>query len=77
MKSLLKFTLLAALIIGGKIAKKNDTAPIAGNVSTKTTPYAPVVRERGVQPLTPVKVSQRKPQPEQQPVESGLIIDMF
>ena len=79
MKSLFKFALLSALIIGGKLAKQPTSAAIAEKSATPNAAYSPVVLVRENKPYTPVKVAQRKAQPEPapQPTESGIITEMF
>lgn len=75
MKSLLKFTLLSALIIGGKLAKQ--TPPTAGAQITekKTAPGTSLVFVNQFTPSEPVKTEEEKKKEQQR--TAGLLADMF
>jgi hypothetical protein len=65
MKSLLKFTLLSALIISGKLAKQSPTIAVAQNVETTTAPDTTVVFVHQVTSTEPAKAAQETVQPQQ------------
>jgi hypothetical protein len=75
MKSLLKFTLLSALIISGKLAKQPAPVATAKAVEFTTAPDTSVVLVHQVLTSEPVKPSRQQPQPQQG--GSGLIAEMF
>ena len=80
MKTLLKFTLLSALIIGGKLAKKPASASKSPATINKTITGNSIVMVHQVLTSEPVKPSQQQPsqQPsQQQPSGSGLLTELF
>ncbi|MFC7666165.1 hypothetical protein ACFQT0_00975 [Hymenobacter humi] len=75
MKSLLKFTLLSALIISGKLAKQNAAPAVAQSVETTSVPDTSLVFEHQVIPAEPAKSSQDKAQ--LQPSTPDLLANLF
>lgn len=80
MKSLLKFTLLAALIIGGKLAKQSVPVVVAPTVAAKPVapvaiPGTPAILVHQVLTSEPVQPAKEQAQPQQG--SSGLITEMF
>ena len=75
MKSLLKFTLLSALIISGKLAKQTAAPAVAQTVETTTVPDTSLVFVHQVIPAEPVKPSQEKAQ--LQPTSADLLAHLF
>ena len=75
MKSLLKFTLLSALIISGKLAKQTAPLAVAQTVQTTSVPDTSVVFVHQVTTAEPLKPSQEKAQPQQ--TSSDLLANMF
>ena len=75
MKSLLKFSLLSALIIGGKLAKQPAPATTAQTVHTAPVADTSVVLVHQVLTSEPVKPAREQDQPQQS--GSGLIAEMF
>lgn len=77
MKSLLKFTLLTGLIIGGKLAKQPAQTTVAQTVTNKSaaTNNSPVLFVHQVLTSEPVQPVQEQNQPQQS--GSGLIAEMF
>ncbi|WP_125921735.1 hypothetical protein [Hymenobacter lapidarius] len=75
MKSLLKFTLLAALIISGKLTKQTSTASAAQTIETKTTPNTLMVFVNQTTALEPTKTNDEKSTKQQS--NAGLLADMF
>jgi hypothetical protein len=65
MKSLLKFTLLSALIISGKLAKQSAPVAVAQNVQTTHAPDTTVVFVHQVTSTEPAKPVQENAQPQQ------------
>ena len=75
MKSLLKFTLLSALIIGGKLAKQTAPAAAAKTIETKTAPDTSMVFVNRITVLKPIKNGEEKNKGQQKNV--ALLVDMF
>ena len=75
MKTLLKFMLLSALIIGGKLAKKPASASKLPVTVTKTITGNSIVMVHQVLTSEPVKPSQQPSQ--QQSSGSGLLTELF
>ena len=77
MKSLLKFALLSALIITGKLAKQSTPAAMAQTPTAKPAATAnnSVILVNQVLPSKPVKPARKPAQPQQS--GSGLIAEMF
>jgi len=77
MKSLLKFTLLSALIITGKLAKDSALVPVvqAPVQTTKTTPNPSVVMVH--ETLTSQPVPQHREQAQPQQSGNGLLAELF
>ena len=75
MKSLLKFALLAAIIISGKFAKHPEPAIIVQNTKLVNQPNTSVVYVHQVLTSAPVKSTRGQAQPEQS--GSGLLAEMF
>ncbi|MFD2718724.1 hypothetical protein ACFST9_08350 [Hymenobacter monticola] len=76
MKSLLKFSLLSALIIGGRFAKTTIPATAAQPNTFQGRPDSSVVLVHQVLTSEPVKPAQH-PAPSQQQSGSGLITELF
>lgn len=74
MKSLLKFSLLSALIIGGKFAKTTLPATAAQPNTTQARPNTPVVLVHQVLTSEPVKPTQQQTYSQQS--GSGLITEL-
>jgi hypothetical protein len=75
MKSLLKFSLLTALIISGKLAKQPAPAAVAQTVKTQTAPDSSMILVHHVYTAEPAQSGREKAQP--QPSGSGLLAEMF
>ena len=75
MKTLLKFTLLSALIISGKLAKQPAQAAIAQKEISQTAPDSSMVMVHQVLTSEPVQPAQEPARP--QPSGSGLLAEMF
>ncbi len=75
MKSLLKFTLLLALIVGGRLAKQPVPAVTAQTVESSVAPDTSVVLVHQVLTSEPVKPTQEPVQPQHS--GSGLLAEMF
>lgn len=75
MKSFLKFTLLLALIISGKLAKEASPADVAKNVEAQTAPNTSVVYVHQLLVPQPVMPVQQQEQPQQN--DSRLLAEMF
>ncbi|GAA3985513.1 hypothetical protein [Hymenobacter antarcticus] len=76
MKSILKFTLLAALIVTGKVVKQPEQAVAKQPVEAKgAANSAPVVLVHQVLTSEPVKPAREQEQPQQS--GNGLIAEMF
>jgi hypothetical protein len=75
MKSLLKFTLLSALIISGKLAKQAAPAAVAQSVETQATPTTSVIMVHQVLTSEPVKPAREQAQPQQS--GNGLLAELF
>lgn len=75
MKSLLKFTLLSALIIGGRLVKESAPATAAQTATPVAKPSSPVILVHQVLTSEPVQPAQEQTPP--QPSGSGLIAEMF
>ena len=75
MKSFLKFALLAALIITGKLAKQPAPAAVAQTETIKITPNASVVLVHQSLTSEPVEPTREQAQPQQS--GSGLLAEMF
>ncbi|MBF9221845.1 hypothetical protein [Hymenobacter ruricola] len=76
MKSLLKFSLLSALIIGGKFAKTTLPATVAQPNAVQTRPdTSSVVLVHQVLTSEPVKPARQQNPPQQS--GSGFITEMF
>jgi hypothetical protein len=75
MKALLKFTLLSALIISGKLAKQAAPAAVAQTVETKAAPNTNVVMVHQVLTSEPVQPAREQDRPQQS--GSGLLAEMF
>lgn len=60
MKSLLKFTLLAALIIGGKLTKQTSSVAPAQSIETQATPDTSMVFVNQNTVLEPIKTNEAK-----------------
>ena len=73
MKSLLKFTLLLALIIGGRLAKQ-PSATVVAQVSTQHSTSGSVVLVHQVLTSEPVPPAQEQDQPQS---GNGLIAELF
>ncbi|WP_460610648.1 hypothetical protein [Hymenobacter terrigena] len=75
MKSLLKFTLLSALIIGGRLVKESTPVTVAKTVEPTTKPDSSVIMVHQVLTSEPVQPARQQAQPQQS--GSGLIAEMF
>ncbi|MBF9236415.1 hypothetical protein I2I05_03310 [Hymenobacter sp. BT683] len=75
MKSLLKFTLLSALIIGGKISKQPTTTAVAQTLQPAALPDTSVVFVNQVTPSDPAKQNQTKDNSQQNGI--GLLANLF
>jgi len=75
MQSFLKFTLLLALIISGKIAKEASPAAVAKNTEAQTAPDLSVVYVHQLMLSHPVKPAQQQVQ--SQPSGSRLLAELF
>ncbi|MBH8569920.1 hypothetical protein KB206_13590 [Microvirga sp. STS02] len=75
MKSLLKFTLLSALIIGGRLVKESAPSTVAKTVEPATKPNSSVIMVHQVLTSEPVQPTRQQAQPQQS--GSGLIAEMF
>ena len=76
MKSVLKFALLAALIVTGKLVKQPVQATAGQSVEAKSAVNStPVVLVHQVLTSEPVKPAREQEQPQQS--GSGLIAEMF
>ena len=75
MKSLLKFTLLSALIISGRLAKQTAPAAAAKTIETKTAPDTSMVFVNRITLLKPIKNGEEKNKGQQKNV--ALLYDMF
>ncbi|MFC6221705.1 hypothetical protein ACFP2F_00510 [Hymenobacter artigasi] len=75
MKSLLKFTLLSALIIGGRLVKESAPATAAQTVEPTAKSSSSVVLVHQVLTSEPVRPTRQQAQPQQS--GSGLIAEMF
>lgn len=71
MKSLLKFVLLSALIIGGRLVKQPAPATVARTVEPVAKPDSSVILVHQVLTSEPVQPAQS------QPSGNGLIAEMF
>ena len=78
MKSLFKFSLLAAIIISGKIAKQQTAQPaVAQRTHVTAAPKMPVVLAHETTTAAPVKNPRQQSQNQTQPTNSGIIIEMY
>ncbi|MBF9142458.1 hypothetical protein [Hymenobacter properus] len=77
MKSLLKFSLLSALIIGGKFAKTTLPATAAQSNTFQGHTDTSVVLVHQVLTSEPVKPTQEQTPPQRQQSGSGLITELF
>jgi hypothetical protein len=75
MKSLLKFSLLSALIVGGKFAKTTIPVTAAQPTSFQGRPDSSVVLVHQVLTSEPVKPARQQTPPQQS--GSGLITELF
>ncbi|OGX87567.1 hypothetical protein [Hymenobacter glacialis] len=75
MKSLLKFTLLAALIIGGKLTKQTASVAPAQTIETKTTPDTSMVFVNQNTVLEPIRINEETNAKKQGSIE--LLANMF
>ena len=75
MKTLLKFTLLSALIIGGKLAKQPALASVTPATATQITKGNSIVMVHQVLTSEPVKPAQQPNQ--QQASGSGILAELF
>ncbi|WP_460616060.1 hypothetical protein [Hymenobacter segetis] len=75
MKSLLKFTLLSALIIGGRLVKESAPVTVAQTVEPVAKPNSSVILVHQVLTSEPVQPARQQTQPQQS--GSGLIAEMF
>ncbi|MGY3087984.1 hypothetical protein ACVWYF_001017 [Hymenobacter sp. UYAg731] len=75
MKSLLKFTLLSALIIGGRLVKESAPPTVAKTVEHTAKPESSVILVHQVLTSEPVQPARQQTQPQQS--GSGLIAEMF
>lgn len=76
MKSFFKFTLLAAIIIIGKMAKQQPSqAPIAQRVKAANVAKMPVVMARETTTMAPVKSSNKLTRSQQ--TSSGIITELY
>ena len=76
MKSILKFTLLAALIVSGRLVKQPTKVDVAQAVGAKkSTGRASVILVHQVLTSEPVKPAQEQEPPQQS--GNGLIAEMF
>lgn len=75
MKSLLKFSLLSALIIVGKIAKQPTTAVVAQTIQPTALPDTSVIFINQVIPFEPAKQNHEKGNAQQSRV--GLLANLF
>ena len=76
MKSILKFTLLAALIVSGRLVKQPTKVDVAQAVEAKkSTSRASVILVHQVLTSEPVKPAQEQEPPQQS--GNGLIAEMF
>lgn len=75
MKSLLKFTLLLALIISGKLAKQPAGAAVSQTIETKAAPDTSMVFVNQITAAEPAKTAEEKNQEQQG--NAGLLADMF
>ena len=74
MKSLLKFALLSALIIGGKLAKQSAPAVAAQPTQTQAAPGASILLVHQVLTSEPVKPARQQAPPQS---GNGLITEMY
>ncbi|GAB3581260.1 hypothetical protein GCM10027345_23790 [Hymenobacter daeguensis] len=72
---MLKFSLLTALIISGKMAKQASPATVAQTVNTQKASSSNVVLVHQVYGSQPVQSGREKAQPQQS--GSGLLAEMF
>jgi hypothetical protein len=77
MKSLLKFALLSALIISGKLAKQSSPVAMAQAVETTTASDSSMVLVHQVLPSEPVKPTQAPTQVQEPQSGNGLLAEMF
>ena len=77
MKSLLKFTLLSALIIGGRLAKQSAPAAVAQKAPVMATSDSSVVLVHQVLTSEPVPATQEREKVQPQQSGNGLIAEMF
>lgn len=75
MKSLLKFALLSALIIGGRLTKESAPAATAQIVEPVAKPDSSIILVHQVLTSEPVQPTQEQAKPQQG--GSGLIAEMF
>ena len=75
MKSLLKFSLLTALIISGKLAKQPAPVAVAQTVKTQLPPDSSMILVNHVYTAEPAQPGREKAQPQQS--GSGLLAEMF
>ena len=75
MKCLLKFTLLSALIIGGRLVKESAPATVAHTAQSVAKPNSSVILVHQVLTSEPVQPAREQAQPQQS--GSGLIAEMF
>jgi hypothetical protein len=75
MKSLLKFSLLTALIISGKLAKQPAPAAVAQTVKTQLAPDSSMILVHQVYSAEPAQLGREKAQP--QHGGSGFLAKMF
>jgi|GEM_PF-2361150 hypothetical protein len=77
MKSLLKFTLLSALIISGKLAKQSSPVAMAQAVETTTASDSSVVLVHQVLSSEPAKPTQQPTRVQEPQSGNGLVAEMF
>ena len=75
MKSLLKFTLLSALIIGGRLVKESAPVTVAQTAEPVAKPDSSIILVHQVLTSEPVQPTRQQAQPQQS--GSGLIAEMF
>lgn len=75
MKSLLKFTLLSALIISGRLVKEPATVTAVRTIQSAAKPDSSVVLVHQVLTSEPVQPAPEQNQPQQS--GSGLLAEMF
>ncbi|MBO2011989.1 hypothetical protein [Hymenobacter negativus] len=75
MKSLLKFSLLTALIISGKLAKQPAPTAVAKTVNTQAIPDSSMILVHQVYASEPAQPGREKAQPQQS--GAGLLAEMF